>query len=55
VQDERVNVRPKLGYQERHLVGHEAADEVSIFELSPAQGRKFAVHCELDCSLARAR
>ena len=30
VQDERVNVRPKLGDQEGHLVGHEAADEVNV-------------------------
>ena len=30
VQDERVNVRPKLGDQEGHLVSHEAADEMYV-------------------------
>jgi hypothetical protein len=30
MQHERVNVGPELGDQERHPVGHQAADEVNI-------------------------
>jgi hypothetical protein len=38
VEHERVHVWPKLSDEERHLVGHEAADEMNV----PAEAIQFS-------------